>query len=131
MIPVGADYNLTGTMMHAMPGLPILHSRDLVNWDFVTYVFDRLDLGPDFRLEDGKEIYGQGMCAPSFRYHNGTYYIFANVNRFGLQVFRAKDVRVHGRATALILGCTICPCCWMRMARSMPSMAREPFALWS
>jgi xylan 1,4-beta-xylosidase len=93
MIRVGGDYYLTGTTMHAMPGLPILHSRDLVNWRFVTYVFDRLDLGPDFRLEGGKEIYGQGIWAPSFRYHKGTYYIFANVNRFGLQVFRATDVR--------------------------------------
>ncbi|HXK05273.1 MAG TPA: glycoside hydrolase 43 family protein [Verrucomicrobiae bacterium] len=93
MIRVGADYYLTGTTMHTMPGLPILHSRDLVNWRIVAYVFDRLDLGPDFRLEDGKEIYGQGIWAPSFRYHNGTYYIFANVNRFGLQVFRATNPR--------------------------------------
>lgn len=92
MIRVGSDYYLTGTTMHAMPGLPILHSRDLVNWRFVTYVFDRLDLGPDFRLENGKEIYGQGIWAPSFRYHKGTYYIFANVNRFGLQVFRSQSI---------------------------------------
>src|SRR5579871_1145865 len=93
MIRVGADYYLTGTTMHTMPGLPILHSRDLVNWRIIGYAFDRLDLGPDFRLEDGKEIYGQGIWAPSFRYHNGIYYIFANVNRFGLQVFRASDPR--------------------------------------
>jgi xylan 1,4-beta-xylosidase len=93
MIRVGADYYLTGTTMHTMPGLPILHSRDLVNWRIIAYAFDRLDLGPDFRLEDGKEIYGQGIWAPSFRYHDGTYYIFANVNRFGLQVFRATNPR--------------------------------------
>ena len=93
MIRVGSDYYLTGTTMHTMPGLPILHSRDLVNWRIVAYAFDRLDPGPDFRLEDGKEIYGQGIWAPSFRYHNGTYYIFANVNRFGLQVFRASNPR--------------------------------------
>jgi xylan 1,4-beta-xylosidase len=93
MIRVGADYYLTGTTMHTMPGLPILHSRDLVNWRIIAYAFDRLDLGPDFRLEDGKDIYGQGIWAPSFRYHNGTYYIFANVNRFGLQVFRATNPR--------------------------------------
>ncbi len=93
MIRVGSDYYLTGTTMHTMPGLPILHSRDLVNWPFIGYAFDRLDLGPDFRLEDGKQIYGQGIWAPSFRYHDGTFYIFANVNRFGLQVFRASDPR--------------------------------------
>jgi xylan 1,4-beta-xylosidase len=93
MIRVGPDYYLTGTTMHAMPGLPVLHSRDLVNWRWIAYAFDRLDLGPEFRLEGGKEIYGQGIWAPCFRYHNGTYYIFANVNRFGLQVFRASDPR--------------------------------------
>jgi beta-xylosidase len=93
MIRVGADYYLTGTTMHAMPGLPVLHSRDLVNWRFLAYAFDRLNLGPEMRLEDGKEIYGQGIWAPSFRYHNGTYYIFANVNRHGLQVFRASNPR--------------------------------------
>jgi xylan 1,4-beta-xylosidase len=93
MIRVGSDYYLTGTTMHTMPGLPILHSRDLVNWRLIGYAFVRLDLGPDFRLEDGKQIYGGGIWAPSFRYHDGTYYIFANVNRFGLQVFRATDPR--------------------------------------
>jgi beta-xylosidase len=64
-----------------------------VNWRIAGYAFDRLDLGPAFRLEDGKEIYGQGIWAPSFRYYKGTYCIFANVNRFGLQVFRASDPR--------------------------------------
>lgn len=93
MIRVGSDYYLTATTMHAMPGLPILHSRDLVNWRWIAYAFDRLDLGPDFHLEGGKEIYGQGIWAPSFRYNKGKYYIFANVNRFGLQVFRASDPR--------------------------------------
>ena len=42
-----------------MPGLPVLHSRDLVNWEFMSYALDRLDLGPEFRLEGGKEIYGR------------------------------------------------------------------------
>jgi beta-xylosidase len=93
MIRVGRDYYLTGTTMHAMPGLPILHSRDLVNWRIIAYAFERLDLGPEFRLEEGKEIYGQGIWAPCFRYHQGTFYIFANINRFGLQVFRASDPR--------------------------------------
>jgi xylan 1,4-beta-xylosidase len=68
MIRIGPDYYLTGTTMHAIPGLPILHSRDLVNWKIISYAFDRLDLGPDFRLEEGKEVYGQGIWAPSFRY---------------------------------------------------------------
>src|ERR1043165_7323225 len=53
MIRVGSDYYLTGTTMHTMPGLPILPPRDLVNWRIIVYAFDRLDLGLDFRLEDG------------------------------------------------------------------------------
>src|SRR3954470_7326514 len=61
MIRVGSDYYLTGTTLHTMPGLPILHSRDLVNWRIIGYAFERLDLGPDFRLEDGKNIYGGGI----------------------------------------------------------------------
>lgn len=91
LIRVGDDYYLTGTTMHAMPGLPILHSKDLVNWEFITYAVDKLDLGPAYRLEDGKDIYGQGIWAPSFRYHNGKYYIFSNVNGQTTQLFTATD----------------------------------------
>ena len=91
LIRVGDDYYLTGTTMHAMPGLPILHSRDLVNWRFLTYVTDKLDLGPAFRLEGGKNIYGQGIWAPSFRYHKGTFYIFTNVNGQKTQIYTATD----------------------------------------
>ena len=132
MIRVGADYYLTGTTMHTMPGLPILHSRDLVNWRIIGYAFDRLDLGPDFRLEEGKQIYGQGIWAPSFRYHNGTYYIFANVNRFGLQVFRASSPRVdHGATTASSQACTTFRCYSTTTERSMPSTAPGPSGSWN
>ena len=89
IIRVGEDYYMTGTTMHAMPGLPLLHSRDLVNWTHRSYAFDRLDLGPGFRLEDGQDIYGQGIWAPSLRWHDGIFYIFANINGTGLQVFRS------------------------------------------
>src|SRR5881394_1582860 len=91
MIRVGEDYYLTGTTMHAMPGLPVLHSKDLVNWKLLGYAFDRLDLGPGFRLEGGKEVYGQGIWAPSFRYHNGTFHIFTNINGHNTQLFRARN----------------------------------------
>lgn len=91
LIRVGEDFYLTGTTMHSMPGLPILHSRDLVNWNFLGYAIDRLDLGPAYRLEGDKQIYGQGIWAPSFRYHNGTFYIFSNVNGQTTQLFRATN----------------------------------------
>ena len=90
LIRVGDEFYLTGTTMHAMPGLPILHSKDLVNWKLLGYVFDKLDLGPAFRLEDG-EIYGQGIWAPSFRYHNGVFHIFTNVNKHTTQHFTATN----------------------------------------
>jgi xylan 1,4-beta-xylosidase len=91
LIRVGRDFYLTGTTMHSMPGLPVLHSRDLVNWRFLSYALDRLDLGPAFRLEDGKHVYGQGIWAPSFRHHKGTFYIFSNVNGETTQLFRATN----------------------------------------
>ena len=90
LIRVGEHFYLTGTTMHAMPGLPVLHSTDLVNWGLVGYAVDKLDLGPEFRLEGG-EIYGQGIWAPSFRHHRGTFHIFSNVNGRKTQLFRARD----------------------------------------
>ena len=93
VIRVGDDFYLTGTTMHAMPGLPVLQSRDLVNWKLESYAVDRLDLGPGFRLEGGESIYGQGIWAPSFRYHDGVFHIFANVNGHKTQLFRSRDPR--------------------------------------
>ena len=94
MIRVGADYYLTGTTMHTMPGLPdpaLPGPGELAH--------HRLRLrppGPRTGLPPGgrqADLRPGGIWAPSFRYHNGTFYIFANVNRFGLQVFRASDPR--------------------------------------
>ena len=91
LIRVGEDFYLAGTTMHSMPGLVILHSKDLVNWKFLSYAFQRLDLGPEFSLEEGREAYGQGIWAPCIRYHEGKFYVFSNVNGHGLQVFVAED----------------------------------------
>ncbi len=93
LIRVGKDFYLTGTTMHAMPGLAVLHSRDLVNWDFESYALDQLDLGPAYRLEHGQNIYGQGIWAPCLRYHRGTFYIFSNVNGETTQLFRASGAK--------------------------------------
>jgi beta-xylosidase len=91
LIRVGDWFYLTGTTMHAMPGLPVLRSKDLINWEFLSYAAERLDLGPQFRLEDGKNIYGQGIWAPSLRYRNGVFHIFTNVNGRGTQIYTATD----------------------------------------
>jgi beta-xylosidase len=90
VIRVGEDYYLAGTTMHMNPALIVLHSKDLVNWELASYCMERLDLGPAFRLEGGN-IYGRGIWAPCIRYHEGLFYVFANVNNAGLQIFRSKS----------------------------------------
>jgi len=95
VIRVGDDYYLAGTTMHSVPGLVILHSKDLVNWEFASYCFDRFDFPEDkFALKNHQEIYGQGIWAPCIRYANGQFYVFSNVNGKGLQCYTAKDI--HG-----------------------------------
>ena len=91
VIRVGDDFYLAGTTMHAMPSLVVLHSKDLVNWEFLSYAAEQLDFGPAYRLENGQNIYGQGIWAPCIRYHNGTFYIFSNINGQGLQIFSSRN----------------------------------------
>ena len=108
VIRVGEDYYLAGTTMHMNPGVMVMHSKDLVNWELASYCIDRLDLRPAFHLEGGN-IYGQGIWAPCIRYHDGMFYVFSNVNGAGLQVFRSKSM-VRGSEMSFP-GCTICRCC--------------------
>lgn len=94
ILRVGDDYYLAGTTMHAVPGVNILHSKDLVNWEQWSYCFDRFAFDdPAFSLREGKEVYGQGIWAPAIRYHKGRFYVFSNINGKGLQVFTATDAR--------------------------------------
>ena len=93
IIRVGEDYYLAGTTMHCVPGLVVLHSKDLVNWEFSSYCFNRFDSSDDFNLNNGKEAYGQGIWAPAIRYHNGKFYIFSNINGHGLQVFISDSAK--------------------------------------
>src|SRR5574344_238323 len=95
ILRVGNDYYLAGTTMHTVPGVNILHSKDLVNWEQISYCFDRFDFkDPAFSLQNGKEVYGQGIWAPCIRYANGQFYIFSNINGKGLQCYISKDI--HG-----------------------------------
>ncbi|MBR2243508.1 MAG: glycoside hydrolase 43 family protein [Prevotella sp.] len=94
ILRVGDDYYLAGTTMHTVPGLVILHSKDLVNWENISYCFDRFDFGDDaFSLRNHQEIYGQGIWAPCIRYANGQFYVYSNVNGKGLQCYTSKDIR--------------------------------------
>lgn len=94
IIRVGDDYYLAGTTMHTVPGVNILHSKDLVNWEQISYCFDRFDFTEDrFSLKNHEEIYGQGIWAPCIRYANGQFYIYSNINGKGLQCWTSKDIR--------------------------------------
>ena len=94
ILRVGDDYYLAGTTMHTVPCLVILHSKDLVNWENISYCFDRFDFDDEaFSLKNHQEIYGQGVWAPAIRYANGQFYVFTNINGKGLQCYTSKDIR--------------------------------------
>ena len=65
VIRVGDDFYMTASSFNAAPGLPILHSKDLVNWTIINYVFDKQKPLDVF----DKPQHGGGVCAPSIRYH--------------------------------------------------------------
>ncbi len=75
MIRVGTTYYMSSTTMHMSPGLPIMKSNDLVNWQFVGYAYDTLANVDALNLTNGKSTYGRGSWASSLRHHNGMYYV--------------------------------------------------------
>ena len=75
VISVGSDYYMVSTTAHMSPGAPIMHSRDMVNWEIISYVFDELHESPANNLEGGN-IYSRGQWAASIRYHKARYYVF-------------------------------------------------------
>ena len=75
IIRVGNVYYMSSTTMHMSPGLPIMSSKDLVNWKLVSYAYDTLVSNDDMNLENGKFTYGRGSWASSIRFHNGIYYV--------------------------------------------------------
>ena len=79
VIRVGDDYYFVSTTMHLMPGAPIMHSKDLVNWEIISYIYDRFEETPRYSLEEGT-VYGRGQWATSLRYHNGKFYAYFTPN---------------------------------------------------
>jgi beta-xylosidase len=75
MIRVGDTYYMSSTTMHMNPGVPIMKSKDLANWEIVNYCYDTLDDVDALNLENDKNAYGSGSWASCIRYHNGTYYV--------------------------------------------------------
>ncbi|KEY64414.1 hypothetical protein S7711_08472 [Stachybotrys chartarum IBT 7711] len=72
---VGSDYYYTSSTMHYSPGAPVLHSRDLVNWEYVGHAVPTLDWGSKYNL-NGARAYVNGIWASTMRYRrsNGLYY---------------------------------------------------------
>jgi beta-xylosidase len=75
MIRAGDTYYMSSTTMHMNPGVPIMKSKDLVNWELIGYCYDTLANMDELNLNNGKSTYGRGSWASSFRYHNGLYYV--------------------------------------------------------
>ena len=93
---VGEDYYMTASSFNCFPGLPILHSRDLVNWTLVGAALADYP-GPgwnspedDFRT---KVQHANGVWAPAIRYHDGWFYIFCGDPDRGIFMVRTQDPR--------------------------------------
>ena len=69
---VGEDYYLTASSFNCVPGLPILHSKDLVNWTLIGHALQELTPRQVF----DNPAHGKGVWAPSIRQHNDTLYIY-------------------------------------------------------
>ena len=90
-IRVGDDYYLVTSSFNRSPGLPVLHSRDLVTWTLLTHALDRV--GPD--SYNSLPRHGGGVWAPSIRHHDGQFHIvFPDPDR-GLFVTRPSDPAGH------------------------------------
>jgi beta-xylosidase len=92
IIRVGNTYYMSSTTMHLSPGLPIMKSTDLVNWEIASYAYDTLADMDELNLNNGKSTYGMGTWASSLRHHNGTYYVSTFAQTTGLTyIFSTKD----------------------------------------
>ncbi|RYF49950.1 MAG: glycosyl hydrolase 43 family protein, partial [Cytophagaceae bacterium] len=93
MIRVGNTYYMSSTTMHMSPGLPIMKSNDLVNWQMVGYAYDTLASVDALNLTNGKSTYGRGSWASSLRYHSGLYYVTTFAQTTGkTYIYTTKDI---------------------------------------
>ncbi|PXV86833.1 carbohydrate binding protein [Lachnotalea glycerini] len=93
VIRVGNVYYMSSTTMHMNPGVPIMKSYDLVNWEIVNYVYDTLESNDAQTLSNGKNEYGKGSWASSLRYNNGTYYVcFSSSTAGRTYIYQTKDI---------------------------------------
>ena len=93
MIRVGKTYYMSSTTMHMSPGVPIMKSTDLVNWQLVSYAYDTLARTDALTLAHGQSTYGRGSWASSLRYHRGTYYVSTFAQTTGrTHVYSTKNI---------------------------------------
>ena len=84
---VGEDYFLTASSFNCTPGLPILHSKDLVNWKIVNYALKKVEPVEYYN----EPRHGKGVWAPSIRFHEGMYYIYWGDPDFGIFMVKTRD----------------------------------------
>ena len=84
---VGEDYFLTASSFNCTPGLPILHSKDLVNWEIVNYALKKVE--PVEYYNEAR--HGKGVWAPSIRFHEGVFYIYWGDPDFGIFMVKTRD----------------------------------------
>jgi len=93
VIRMGDTYYMSSTTMHMSPGLPIMKSKDLVNWELIGYAYDRLVENDAMNMENGQQCYGRGSWASCLRYHNGTYYVSTFSSTSGrTHIYTTQDI---------------------------------------
>jgi beta-xylosidase len=97
VIRVGDDYWMVASSFTCMPGIPLLHSHDLVNWTIVNHIYDRLPLD-----KYNVPVHGEGSWAPAIRYHNGLFYVYFCTPYDGLFVARAANPLGRWELTQLL-----------------------------
>ncbi len=104
VIRVGDDYYMTASSFNCVPGLPILHSKDLVNWTIVNYALQDLYLDgvTPSNFYDTPQ-HGKGVWAPSLRYHNGEFMIYWGDPDFGIYVVKSRDILSQWSEPILVL----------------------------
>jgi beta-xylosidase len=86
VIRVGDDFFMIASSFSHFPGLPVLHSKDLVNWKIVNHIAPKFDYPGYERPQHGKAIW-----APSLRYHDGKYWMFCGFPDEGIYMSTATD----------------------------------------
>jgi beta-xylosidase len=86
-IRVGDDYYMISSSFNHVPGLPILHSKDLVNWQLIGHALKKF---PSTHYDTVQ--HGNGVWAPAIRYHNREFYIYYPDPDFGIYLIKAKNI---------------------------------------